>query len=83
MSGYRFGCDDYRLSIYPKEAHDGWGGFDIDKVERVEVEWVDFVRERTCYCVNEDEQDVCSECGESWDYVQNYCSNCGAKVVKR
>ena len=42
MSDYRFG-DDYKLSIYPKEAM-GYGGLDMDKVESVEIEWVDFVR---------------------------------------
>lgn len=42
MSDYRFG-NDYKLNIYPKEAmsHDG---LDMDKVESVEIEWVDFVR---------------------------------------
>lgn len=43
MSDYRFG-DDYKLSIFPKEAMDCWGEIDIDKVEAVEIEWVDFVR---------------------------------------
>ena len=43
MSDYRFG-DDYKLSIYPKEAMDCWGEIDIDKVEAVEIEWVDFIR---------------------------------------
>ena len=46
MSDYRFGCDDYSLNIYPKEAFLPDGGFDIDKVERVEIEWVDFIREK-------------------------------------
>lgn len=43
MSDYRFGAD-YRLNIYPKEAMDCWGEIDIDKVEAVEIEWVDFIR---------------------------------------
>lgn len=43
MSNYRFG-GDYKLSIYPKEAMDCWGEIDIDKVEAVEIEWVDFIR---------------------------------------
>ena len=42
MSDYRFG-DDYKLSIYPKEAM-GYDGLDMDKVESVEIEWVDFIR---------------------------------------
>lgn len=43
MSDYRFG-DDYRLNIYPKDAMDCWGEIDMDKVEAVEIDWVDFVR---------------------------------------
>ena len=43
MSDYRFG-DDYKLSIYPKDAMDCWGEIDIDKVEAVEIDCVDFVR---------------------------------------
>lgn len=39
--------------------------------------------EKTCYCVLEDEQDVCSECGEPWEFVQNYCPSCGGEAVKR
>lgn len=43
MSDYRFG-DDYKLSIYPKEAMGYGGELDMDKVESVEIERVDFVR---------------------------------------
>lgn len=43
MSDYRFG-DDYKLSIYPRDAMDGCGGIDMNKVEAVEIEWVDFIR---------------------------------------
>lgn len=43
MSDYRFG-DDYKLSIYPKDAIDCWGEIDMNKVEAVEIEWVDFIR---------------------------------------
>lgn len=43
MSDYRFG-GDCRLNIYPKEAIDCWVEIDIDKVEAVEIEWVDFIR---------------------------------------
>ena len=48
MSDFRFGADDYKLNYYPSEASDGWGGVDWDKVECVEIDWVKFVRERTC-----------------------------------
>ena len=44
MSDYRFG-DDYKLSIYPKEAMDCYGEIDLDKVEAIEIDWVDFIRE--------------------------------------
>lgn len=43
MSDYRFG-GDYKLNIYPKDAIDCWGEIDVDKVEAVEIEWVDFIR---------------------------------------
>lgn len=43
MSDYRFG-DEYKLSIYPKEAIGYGGELDMDKVESVEIEWVDFIR---------------------------------------
>ena len=43
MSDYRFG-GDYKLSIYPRDAMDCWGEIDIDKVEAVEIEMVDFIR---------------------------------------
>lgn len=43
MSDYRFG-DDYKLSIYPKDAMDCYGEIDMDKVEAVEIEYVDFIR---------------------------------------
>lgn len=91
MSDYRFGSGDYGLSIYPTEAFDGIGGFDIDMVERVEIEGVDFVRERTCKPIIEQWDDptkydaYCGNCNyplgdgelEPW----NYCPNCGVKVV--
>lgn len=43
MSDYRFG-DEYKLNIYPKEAIDYGGELDMDKVESVEIDYVDFVR---------------------------------------
>ena len=43
MSDYRFG-DDYKLNIYPSDAIDCWGEIDINKVEAVEIELVDFIR---------------------------------------
>ena len=90
MSDYRFGSGDYGLSIYPKEAFDGIGGFDIDMVERVEIEGVDFVRERTCHETTIDKFfNGCDSCGYMWQFFYsigkrerpNYCPNCGAKVV--
>ena len=47
MSNYHFG-DDYDLNYYPPEASDGMGGVDWDKVERVEIEFDVYVKERTC-----------------------------------
>lgn len=98
MSDYRFGSGDYGLSIYPTEAFDGIGGFDIDMVERVEIEGVDFVCERTCKFVSSKGSDyppVCSACGYelgiydcewfedgTYGYDGNYCPNCGARVVE-
>jgi len=97
MSDYRFGADDYGLSIYPKEAFDTSGGFDIEKVERVEIDWVEFVRKRTCkvestirheyegvYAGIEYEHKL--SCGHStyWsdcDYP-DYCPWCGCEVVE-
>lgn len=79
MSDYRFG-DDYKLSIYPKEAM-GYDGLDMDKVESVEIEWVDFVRKpdgksRWHELFGTPERaagtliDICDNCG------QNECSGC-------
>ena len=93
MSDYRFGTDDYKLNIYPKEAFDGCGGFDIDKVERIEIEWVDFYRERECEMTVLERYDGmdphyrCSACSyENYEYdMPRFCPNCGAsvKAVKR
>lgn len=95
MSDYRFGCDDYRLNIYPTEAFDGMGGFDIDKVERVEIERVDFVRERECENMSGAPHDsfVCSNCGCLLYYTDRenepcfegleeprFCLKCGARI---
>ena len=89
MSDYRFGSGDYGLSIYPTEAFDGIGGFDIDMVERVEIEGVDFVRERTCRETTIDKFfNGCDSCGYMWQFFYsigkrerpNYCPNCGRKV---
>ena len=41
--------------------------------------------ERTCKIVNSENKFVnweCSACGEEIKYSDNYCPNCGAKVVK-
>lgn len=96
MSDYRFGLDDYRLNYYPREAANEDYGVDWDKVERVEIEWVDFIRERTCKMkrsftepsrLDFMQEYECGACGE-YGYMQiacdgdglNYCPNCGAKV---
>lgn len=84
MSNFHFGDDDYDLNYYPPEASDGMGGVDWDKVELVEIEWVNYVKERTCglrsrftgmYCYE------CSECGRGMKSDWSYCPNCGAKVM--
>lgn len=62
MSNYHFG-DDYDLNYYPLEASDGMGGVDWDKVERVEIEFDMYVKERTCENVGEETDFSCSECG--------------------
>lgn len=48
-----------------------------------------YVPERTCHLefINQNERDsvgdgVCSNCGNSWDWVGDYCSCCGAKAVE-
>ena len=93
MSNYRFGCDDYGLSYYPSDASDGIGGTDWEKVERVEIEGVDFVRERTCEVMGVRYDDMWGEycidlsCGcQLWQdspEPPNYCEECGVRVVKR
>lgn len=90
MSDYRFGSGDYGLSIYPTEAFDGIGGFDIDLVERVEIEGVDFVRERTCKIIEWYEargrheignNRVRFSCGDFGTCHDKFCPECGARVV--
>lgn len=92
MSDYRFGVDDYGLNYYPHDGvYDEQEGIDWSKVERVEIDWVDFVRERTCHIVKNSRKYVLSDGRELFDdgcsicngYVgdgDNYCSNCGARV---
>lgn len=93
MSNFRFGADDYKLSYYPPEASDGIGGVDWDKVESVEIEFDVYVKERTCHIVKNSRKYVLSDGRELFDdgcsicngYVgdgDNYCSNCGARVVE-
>ena len=90
MSDFRFGFDDYRLNYYPSDATDGMGGVDWDNVERVEIEYDMYVKERTC----EMYEDIgatqtlltCSECGYTTrDYNPIFCGGCGAcvKAVER
>lgn len=62
MSNYHFG-DDYDLNYYPLEASDGIGGVDWDKVERVEIEFDIYVKERTCHDEGDPRDFCCSECG--------------------
>lgn len=92
MSNFRFGADDYKLNYYPPEASDGIGGVDWDKVESVEIEFDVYVKERTCHIVKNSRKYVLSDGRELFDdgcsicngYVgdgDNYCSNCGARVV--
>lgn len=89
MSDFRFGIDDYGLDYYPKDAHDG-ESVNWEKVERVEIDWVDFVRERTCRRekhgtkMDGSPKLRCSLCGYGiGDKRWSYCPNCGAKVVDR
>lgn len=43
---------DYHLNYYPQDdVHDEQGNIDWSKVERVEIDSVDFVQERTCKVV--------------------------------
>ena len=44
MSDFRFGVEDYRLNYRPHEVMDKDGYIDWDKVEAVEIDWVDFIR---------------------------------------
>lgn len=90
MSDYRFGVDDYGLNYYPHDGvYDEQEGIDWSKVERVEIDWVDFVRERTCEFAPDGMMDdrlwfSCSNCGGyiTTDYgMPSYCPHCGAKVV--
>ena len=76
MSNYHFG-DDYDLNYYPPEASDGMGGVDWDKVERVEIEFDVYVKERTC----RNDDGWCSECGYYLHNGFKWCPWCGAKVV--
>ena len=98
MSDFRFSIEDYGLNYYPHEGvYDEQDYIDWSKVECVEIDWVTFVRERTCRL---DYERHCSECGvyvhESavlvWKSLGenlrtvvpkpvNYCPNCGRKVV--
>lgn len=93
MSDFRFGFDDYSLNYYPHDASDD-DGIDWEKVDGVEIDWVDFVRKRECEFrpfPGEDASEpnamrgVCSECSALMFGKDNYCPNCGAhvKAVKR
>lgn len=93
MSDFRFGFDDYRLNYYPPDATDGMGGVDWDNVERVEIEYDVYVKERTCEMTRVKEfqeyEDcifecwTCSACGRSNnEHNPKFCPNCGARVRK-
>ena len=98
MSDFRFGVDDYSLNYHPHDVSDGWGGIDWDKVECVEIDWVKFVRERTCEklpsyfekscIVTRGDLTMkfgywrCSECDCENFEGARYCMACGAKVVE-
>ncbi len=67
MSDYRFGVDDYGLNYYPHDGvHDEQECIDWSKVERVEIDWVDFVRERTCKFTIEDNMNETEGMGDVW-----------------
>jgi len=91
MSDYRFGVDGYRLNYYPHDGvYDEQEGIYWSKVERVEIDWVDFVRERTCRRekhgtkMDGSPKLRCSLCGYGiGDKRWSYCPKCGAKVVER
>lgn len=89
MSDFHFGVDDYDLNYYPKEASDGMCGVDWDKVERVEIEYDLYVKERTCRNISDDPcWFECSECRCtcSIDYwgdglgLPRFCPSCGKRV---
>ena len=85
MSDFRFGFDDYRLDYYQHGACGEDGVIDWEKVERVEIDWTAFVRERTTtrdgkfktkYNVP-----LCERCGYAiGDERYNYCPKCGARI---
>ena len=90
MSDFRFGADDYRLDYYPHDARDDYGCLDWENVERVEIDWVTFARERTTTRDGKFKTKygrkvpLCECCGYAiGDERYNYCPKCGAKVVDR
>lgn len=79
----RIYCDDcgleLRVKLYgygnydPLHAFDPWN----TRAERTcHEKWVDGSVSGTCV-------PVCSECGRSWHVAEQYCPNCGARVVER
>lgn len=55
-----------------------------DTVEAIEVNGVKYVPERTCEFMPYSEKSddgICSKCGAYMYEQDNYCPNCGAKVV--
>ena len=58
------------------------GAMKIDLIERT-IKVMERSMERTCkYIAGFCDYPECTECGESLDYIPNYCPNCGAEVVE-
>lgn len=56
---------------------------EINNCKKAAIEAWNKRAERTCKYVNGFcNYPECTECGESWDYVPNYCPNCGARVIE-
>lgn len=82
---------DYVLNYYPHDGvHDEQGVIDWSKVERVEIEQVDFVRERTCKIIEwyeaRDRHEIGNNrvrfsCGDFGTCHDKFCPECGARVV--
>ena len=90
MSYFVFGFDDYSRTFYPFDATDGMGGVEWNEIERVKIEDISFVRERTTTRSGKFKTKygakvpLCELCGYSiGDKRWNFCPKCGAKVVEK